>query len=403
MRFIHSADWHLGKRLLGHSLLDEQAHALDELERLCVARGADALVVAGDIYDRSVPPVEAVSLLDDFLARMSQRAKIPVILLSGNHDSAARLGFGAHLWRDSGVHLGTKLSERDAPVAITTDEGTALFYLLPFLEPEQARAEIDEQVHGHDAAVAAALQRVQAHAGQASTRHGKGVGRVLVGHLFCVGGQESPDSERPLSAGGAGHVSPSTLTHAPWDGGWDYVALGHLHRPQVVAGRDHVRYSGSLLKYSVDEHTQPKAVLQVDIDLGREPGRSGERTSVEVIELSKRRDVVVLEDRFEALLTGDAYAAHAADFVAAYYTDATYVLHAAERLRERFPHLLQALPKRVQMVQSESTHEPAARTQDAPSELLSAFWSFAEVGHDLEAEHLALFEELLHQAQKESV
>src|SRR5688572_18561085 len=251
MRLVHTSDWHLGKRLYEASLLEEQAHALDQVFAVCRGERADALIVAGDLYDRTVPPVDAVRLLDDFLARVARDLRIPVIAISGNHDSPDRVGFGAGVLEQGGVHLRTSFARRGEPVVLERGKRRAHVYCLPYLEPEDARSQLgDDRLVDHGTAVAAALETV------ARDRAERGAGEaVLVAHLFAAGGRESPDSERPI--GGASRVGVQVL------GGFSYVALGHLHEAQPVGDRPDIRYSGSLFKYSFGESA--KSVTVVDL------------------------------------------------------------------------------------------------------------------------------------------
>ncbi|MCA9582514.1 MAG: exonuclease SbcCD subunit D [Myxococcales bacterium] len=383
MRFVHTADWHLGKRLLGHPLIDDQAYALDQIERLCVEEKADALVIAGDVFDRSVPPVEAVTLLDDFFERMVRRARIPVVAIAGNHDSPERLGFGRSLLEGAGVHMRTTFGDRMVPIEVPGVGGVLEFVTLPYLEPEVVRAATgDAEVTTHDAALRRALADVPPRADPDRFR-------VLVAHAFCVGGIESPDSERPLMVGGAGYVHPSAFK------GFDYVALGHLHRPQRVAGRDHIRYAGSLLKYAIEEHNHPKGVAVVEIVAGPK----APLVTTREVTLAPKRDLVRLEGTFDELSSGERFTEHEGDYVAVTYTDATYVLQAAERLRGRFPYLLEAMPKRVRRVQDDET--PGEDRPDQPRELLEAFWSYLGIDHDLEEAHRVAFERAWLMAKKE--
>ncbi|MEZ4255730.1 MAG: exonuclease SbcCD subunit D [Polyangiales bacterium] len=377
MRFVHSADWHLGKSLAGFSLLEDQAAALEQVEAVCRDERVDALLVAGDIYDRSVPPTDAIRLFDDFLARMAKRAKVPVVVISGNHDGAERLGFAADFLAESGLHVRTRFADRTTPVRLERGGVTAFVHTLPFLEPEAVRLALgDDAVRDHDAAVRAALEGVRPPSRNSTERH------VLMAHLFCTGGFESPESERPLAVGTAGHVQPSSLQ------GFDYVALGHLHRPQAVGGAAAIRYAGSLLKYSLSEASQSKSLTVVDL--------AGAAPVIREVPTLASRDVVELRAPVASLLTDAAFAAHERDFVAVRYTDDGFVLHAAERLRVRFPYLLQALPDRVaQFAESEPTieHRP-----DTPRALLEAFWEQVGVAFDLEEPHRELFERLHREA-----
>lgn len=359
MRIVHTSDWHLGKRLYEASLLDEQVHALEQVFEVCRGERADALIVAGDLYEKAVPPVDAVRALDDFLERVARDLGIPVVLISGNHDSPDRLGFGSAVLARGGVHSRTSFSRRADPVVIERGKRRLHVYCLPFLEPEVARAGLrDESLVDHDGAVRAAL------ATMAQDRAERGAAdAVLVGHLFASGGRESPESERPLLWGA--HVSPATLAA----GQWSYVALGHLHQAQMVGDLPSVRYSGSPCKHSFGESEHEKSVTVVDIVLGR--------AAVRVVPLAPRRDLVRLEGRFEELLTSARFAGAEGAYVHAIYTDERPIVEPATRLRARFPHLLQALPRELP-APATAGHAPRRDAAAGARALIADFWSFVE-------------------------
>jgi exonuclease SbcD len=383
MRLVHTSDWHLGKRLYEASLLEEQAHALDQVFAICRDERADALLVAGDLYDRTVPPVEAVRLLDEFLARVARDLRLPVIAISGNHDSPDRVGFGAGVLERGGVHLRTSFARRAEPVVLERGRRSAYVYCLPYLEPEVARAALrDDRLVDHGSAVAGALEAVA----RDRAERGPGDAAVLVAHLFAAGGRESPESERPLPVGGAAHVGLPVLTA----GGFGYVALGHLHEAQQVGNRPEVRYSGALCKYSFSEAEQQKSVTVVDLVCGR--------AAVRPVPLSPRRDLVRIEGSFEELLRDARFAGAEAAYVHATYTDTGHVVDAAARLRVRYPHLLAALPRVVVAAARELPRQPVPAGGAGPRQLLADFWRFVE-DHDAEPASLDVLEGALAQAR----
>lgn len=274
MRFLHTADWHLGRYFHGSSLVEDQAHVLDQLVELARCERVDAVLIAGDVYDRAVPPADAVALLDDVLARLVLGAGIKVVLVAGNHDSADRVGFAGRVAERQGLVLRGTLNHL-TPVVLQDGHGEVAIHPLPYVEPAFARALPGaEGVHDHQGAMAAVLQQVR-------SRFVAGQRNVLVGHAFVAGGSAS-DSERPLSVGGSGSVSANTFE------GFDYVALGHLHRPQSV-GSERLQYSGSLLKYSFNEVDHVKSVSLVEF---------GADSSVVVqrIPLAAKRDLRIMVD-----------------------------------------------------------------------------------------------------------
>lgn len=385
MRLVHTADWHLGKKLLGYDRLAEQGQFLDWLDDLVGRESIDAVLVAGDIFDRSVPPVDAIALFGDFLERMAAR-DCSVVAIAGNHDSPERLGFGHGLFERAGIHLRTSCSRISEPVRLHSKKLGVDVYALPFADPHMVASEVAARTEKeldpiayreHGAAVDAYVKSLGLSASSPAQA------RILLAHTFCVGGQETPESERPISAGGVGHVNPHILDS------FDFVALGHLHRPQRVAGREHIRYAGSPFAYSIPEHSQKKSISIVELE---RDANAAVQVRVQLEPVPVGRSIVVIRDRFESLLSDPAYERHRNDYVSALYSDETYVLNAAARLQERFPFLLQALSSRV----ADVAEPKVARTRaDSTQELLENFWSYAGVEHTLEPAHIERYEKLL--------
>lgn len=244
MRLLHTADWHLGRLLHNLSLLDDQRFVLDQLLAIVDREQVDAVLIAGDIYDRSVPPAAAVALLDDVLFALCETRGLPVVMISGNHDGARRLGFGARQLRQSGLHIISELDAAFTPVTLAAGGVEVDVFGIPYADPEHVRSHFGADVRDFDAAHRYLLERIDEH--RDPKRHA-----VLMSHCFVAGGSAS-DSERPLSLGGAESVAWAPMRN------FDYVALGHLHGPQY-RGEAHIRYSGSLLKYSFSEASHNKA------------------------------------------------------------------------------------------------------------------------------------------------
>ena len=232
MRFLHTADWHLGRLFYGTSLIEEQARLLDQLVNLAMERDIQAFLIAGDLYDRSVPPADAVRLFDSFLTRMAA-ARIPVIAIAGNHDSPDRVGFGAQLMRDRGIHLSGRLDVAEKienhSLELEDEHGPLHIYSLPFAEPAWVREHLGrDDLRSHESSMAALLDLFR-------SQHPPGTRSLLLAHAFVGGSSEEAqetESERPLSVGGTDFIDATVFQ------GFDYVALGHLHRPQR-AGGDH--------------------------------------------------------------------------------------------------------------------------------------------------------------------
>jgi DNA repair protein SbcD/Mre11 len=322
MRFIHTADWHLGRTFHNVSLVDDQAHVLDQVVALVKETRADALVVAGDVYDRAVPPTDAVRLLGDVLERVVVGLEVPVVMIAGNHDSPDRLEFGAPLLSSRGLHVRGTLAPDAGPVVLHDQHGPVGFFLLPYAEPPLVRERLgNDGLRSHDEAMRALTERVLT----APSREGgpASVGRtVAVAHCFAAGG-ESSESERPLSVGGAGTVDPDCFR------AFSYTALGHLHRPQAFGSR--VRYSGSLLKYSFSEADHRKSVSVVELD-------ATGNVTVEEIPLSPRRDVRIVEGHLKELLGEPGAASH--DYLLVRLLDKEAILDPMGKLRQAFPNAL---------------------------------------------------------------
>ena len=319
MRFIHTGDWHLGKLLRERQLVDDQAFALRGLVRLVEQVRPDAVVVAGDIYDRAVAPVEAVAVLDEVLASLTLDLRVQVVLIAGNHDSPRRLQYLNGLVTRVGLHVVGEVGAAPAGVRIAGADGTEIvFWPLAYTDPETARGALGSaDIHTHEAVL-------QAHLGLVREQMGDDARHVVVAHAFVTGAQPS-ESERPLSVGGSGEVSRSVFD------GFDYVALGHLHRPQRVGER--VRYAGSLLKYSFDEAEHRKSVSVVDLD-------ATGAASVETVQLPVRRDLVRLTGAFDELMERPDAADYADAYVEAVLTDTGPVLDPMQKLRAVYPNIL---------------------------------------------------------------
>jgi exonuclease SbcD len=317
-RLLHTADWHLGRAFHGEDLMAAQAAFVDRLVGLARTSEVDGIVIAGDLYDRALPPVDAVRLADEALSRLAEVA--PVVLISGNHDSAARLGFGGRLLARAGVHVATEPARIGEPVELAG----ALLYPLPYLEPDLVRETLGADERSHAAVTAAAMARVRADiAARGAGAAGGGAPVVVVAHAFVAGAAGS-DSERDLAVGGAAHVGPAVFDGA------DYVALGHLHGPQVVGG-GLGRYAGSPLAFSFSEKDHRKSVALVTV----EPGRAGAET--ELVQLPIPRPLATIRGTLDELLADPRLREAEGAWVQATLTDPVRPSDAMERLRRRFP------------------------------------------------------------------
>ena len=320
MRFLHLADLHLGKRVNGFDLLDDQRAILEQVLALCDDRHADAVLVAGDIYDVPQPSAAAVLLLDWFLTRLADR-KIAVLAVSGNHDSAERLDYAGRLLARQGVYLAGQFTGRLTPVPLADEAGPVEFVLLPFVRAATMRHCLpDAPIRNYDDAVAAALDTLPP---------ADGVRRVLVAHQFVTAGSRPPETAGSESC--AVEVGTVEQVDAARFAGFCYVALGHIHRPQQVGGPT-VRYAGSPLSYSLDECGAEKTVPLVTLD-------ADGTAEVELLPLVPRRAMRHLTGPL-AQLTDPANVCDAGDYVWATLTDETPVPDAMARLRAAYPNAM---------------------------------------------------------------
>jgi exonuclease SbcD len=329
MRFLHTSDWHLGRTLHGVDLLDAQQDVLNQICRL-VAQPSDgvpveAVLIAGDVYDRAVPPVEAVALFASTLAELTKHST--VIVTAGNHDSAIRLGFGAELFTER-LRVRTDLAAVGTPVLLGEGPAQVAVYPLPYLDPDAARAVLAAPGHplerSHQAVMAAAMDRVR----HDLAARPPGTGSVVLAHAFVIGGLPS-ESERSIVVGGVDSVAAGTFD------GVDYVALGHLHgaqQPRGSAGTV-LRYSGSPLRYSFSELAHTKSVSLIDL----EPGALARVTEVP---LRQPRAMAELTGTLAELLADDR---HVEDWVRLIVTDRSRPDQLFERVKSHYPHVLQVL------------------------------------------------------------
>ncbi|UOY01197.1 exonuclease SbcCD subunit D [Blastococcus sp. PRF04-17] len=318
MRLLHTSDWHIGRSLHGTDLLAEQEVVLSGLAEVVQSESVDAVVVAGDVYDRAVPSADATGVLDRVIGRLL-RAGAAVVMTPGNHDSARRLGTFSGLLSAAGLHVRASTRTLDEPVILSDDHGDVAIYGLPFLEPEVARHELGlrDGARSHEAVLTAAMERVRA-----DLFLRPGARSVVLAHAF-VGGGVASESERDICVGGVDLVPASVFD------GVDYVALGHLHRPQSLS--DRMRYSGSPLPYSFGEAGHEKLAWLVDLDAS---GLAGVRP----VPLPVPRPLTVLVGELADLLADPAHARFEEHFVSARLTDAVRPADPMRRLQARFPH-----------------------------------------------------------------
>ena len=345
MRFLHTADWHLGRIFYGQYLTEDQAHVLEhQFFSILKDEKIDGILLAGDVFDRAVPPIEAIELWDSIITRLAMDYKMPLFVVSGNHDGAERLEVGRSMLGQSGIHIWGSPHHALRPFEFESSDGKVAICPMPFSEPRRIsdalgfsknesklvdtdmtegslftyvdtnELETDAlNLHNYD-------QMYQAWSNYLRNQVPKGMRSIAISHAFVMGG-EVGGSERTLSVGGSEQVSPHVFKD------FHYTALGHLHGPQRM-GADYIRYSGSPLKYSFDEHMQKKSFTIIDMD-------TNGKVDISTIPVEPKRDVVILEGYFEDLLNNkELQAKHKDDYVQARLLDTMPIMDGMAKLRQ---------------------------------------------------------------------
>ncbi|MFC7687272.1 exonuclease SbcCD subunit D [Ureibacillus sp. GCM10028918] len=373
MKLFHTADWHLGKLVQGVYMTDDQRYVLEQFLQAIDEEQPDAVIIAGDLYDRALPPIEAVDLLDEILAEIVLKRKVPVLSIAGNHDSPTRLQFGSKLMKETGLHIAGDITDLQ-PIILNDEFGEVHFHLVPFTEPSTVKSVYEDgSISTHDDAMKKIVEKIEEKMDK-SKRH------VFIGHAFVTPYGEkldnTSDSERPLAIGGSECVS------AEYFEPFHYTALGHLHKAHYVLNET-IRYSGSPLKYSSSEANHEKGYLIVELD---EFGQ----VSIEKRRLIPRRDLRIVEGSIQEILRTSI----SEDYVFVRLTDLTPVVGAMEQIRTVYPNAMhverKALPREI--VEGE---EPCVRREQMDD--FSLFKAFHKEISGQEPSEMAtqLFEEIL--------
>ena len=318
MKFLHTSDWHLGRQFHSVSLLDDQKAVLAHLVEYLRENPVDALIIAGDIYDRSVPPTAAIELMNNFVSQVCDELKVPIILIPGNHDGAQRLGFGSSQMKGAGLHILSSFEDMCRPVVIDTDVGEVAFYGMPYNDPEMVRHYFKQSVSTFDDAHKFLADEIK-------SRFSSKQKNVLISHCFVDGAIES-ESERPLCIGGSERVSHEHFVD------FDYVALGHLHQPQKK-GQEFIRYSGSLMKYSFSEQHQKKGVTLVEFD------NNGFKSATH-IDLKAPHQMRIIEGELNNIIEQAKEDPNHDDYLLVRLMDTHAILNPMEKLRSVYPNVL---------------------------------------------------------------
>ena len=321
MKILHLADLHLGKILQEQSLLEDQEYMLKEIIKIIKEEKVETILIAGDVYDRSVPPAEAVSLLDDFLKILIKELKIKVFIIAGNHDSKDRLGFGSRIFEDEGLYIESKYTGNLRKVELQDEYGKINVYMLPFVKPVEVKQFFkDDLENNYNTAINKIIEKEQINTKERN---------IIMVHQFITAGTRLPErtESEVLSLGGIENVDVSNFNN------FDYVAIGHVHRPQQI-GRDTARYAGTMLKYSFSEINHHKTVPIIDV---KEKGN----INIELIPLNPVRDIRELKGPIEELLKKENYeTGNINDYIKAVITNEEPVYDAIGQLRRIFPNTL---------------------------------------------------------------
>ena len=379
MKLIHLSDLHLGKRVNGFSMIEDQKYILNEILRVVREEEADAVVIAGDVYDKTVPPAEAVQLFDDFLVRLSEQT-CSVLIISGNHDSPERLAFGAQLMTASGVYVSPVYDGNIRPVTFEDEFGSVHVFLLPFLKPAHVRAVFPEkEINAYSDAVRIAVEQMDINQQERN---------VLVTHQFVTGSQSCESEE--LSVGGTDHIDADIF------GAFDYVALGHLHSPQNIhipsekgesENQTMARYCGTPLKYSFSEDRHQKSVTIVELN---EKGV----TLLKTVPLIPKREMREIRGSYMDVTSREQYQSEdQTDYLHITLTDEEDVFDAIGKLRSIYPNLMK-LDYDNSRVHARGIHTAAAAETKQPAQLFADFFQMQN-GRELSSRQEQLMEKLV--------
>lgn len=375
MKFLHLSDLHLGKRFNEFSMIEDQKYILKEILSIVLSEKPDAVIIAGDVYDKSVPSTEAVELFDEFIYELS-KCNVKVFIISGNHDSAERLSFASRLISREGIYFSPVYKGEAQKVTLSDEFGDVDVYMLPFVRPANVRAYFPEkEIHSYSDAVEAAVESMSI---DSENRN------VLITHQFVTGAERSESED--VSVGGTDNVAASVF------GGFDYVALGHIHKAQNI-GTSGIRYCGTPLKYSFSEAKDEKSVTVVVM---QEKGK----LEVSEIPLKPLHDVREIKGKYQELVSKSAYEGTATnDYIRAVLTDEDEILNAMDKLRVIYPNIMKLNYDNRRSAAKWKTDAPEAAEQKTPIELFNELY-LLQNGDDLDDEKRKIVEDIIEKLQE---
>lgn len=351
MKIIHTSDWHIGKIVNEYSMIDDQKYILNKLIELIDEENIDVLMIAGDVYDRSIPPVEAVELLNETLSKLIIDRNVSVMIISGNHDSGERLSFGSKILEKQGLYIAGSDDKLYKKVVLRDNNQNVNFYLVPYKDPALTKKLLNnKEIRSHNDAMIAVIDKIKEELNENEINILIGHGYVTMkreeaiegnDHKYEVAELQTSESERPLSIGGTDLIDGNIFKD------FDYVALGHLHGRQRI-GRDTMRYSGSLLKYSFSEVKQKKSVAVLDL--------IDKDINVELKELKPLRDLRIIKGNIEDLICeGRDIEEGKEDYIQAILTDDGELMNPMEKLKSVYPNTMLISRERKKNVSKENT------------------------------------------------
>ncbi|MBE6066025.1 exonuclease SbcCD subunit D [Clostridium cochlearium] len=389
MKLIHTGDWHIGKIVNEFSMIEDQKIVLKQLINIIEEEKPNALIIAGDLYDRSIPPVEAVELLDEVFSKILLELKVPILAIAGNHDSPERVGFGSRIFTENGLHIAgsfDKEKKKIKKVVLKSDNEKFNFYLLPYCDPKEIKHVFrDDKISNNDDAMRVLIDNIKMDLN-------KDEKNILITHAYAnfIKNNEElelSESERPLSIGG------TDLVNAEYFSGFTYTALGHLHKPQKV--RDNkIRYSGSLLKYSFSEVNHKKGATIVNID------KNGE-IDIDFREFNPKRDMRIIKGPLEQLISPEVYKdTNTEDYIYAILTDKGELVDPIAKLRAVYPNVMGL--SREEEVKREDSKTSAGQgyKNKTKLELFKEFYN-SMTGKELEKESLKIITNVIEKIEKE--
>ena len=378
MKFFHTADWHLGKLVQGVYMTEDQQYVLEQLIEAIVEEKPDAIIIAGDLYDRSIPPTEAVHLLNETFEKIVLDLQTPILAIAGNHDSPSRLHFGSKIMQKNGLHIVGQFKKNPEPIILEDEFGEIHFHLIPYCEPSVVRNELENgEIRTHDDAMKAIVEEITEQM-DSTARH------VVVSHSFVTplgrAEENTSESERPLSIGGSEYVNANHFLP------FHYTALGHLHQAHYVED-EKIRYAGSILKYSISEEKHKKGFYIVDMD--------GEgKVEVEKRLLAPKRDMRMVEATLEELYTHP----ESDDYVFVKLLDETPVLSPMEKVKSVYKNAMHVERKQF-TVSLDGERTDVKRSKMSDVELFQSFYKEVK-GSEPEEEAELIFKEALEELLK---